>query len=157
MCLSLLMLLLQENWNRLFVKAEHRMSANLISVTWFTEGMVWLTVMVISYLIGFRRPLKDLQTNKKFNPVQVFNEFFRNLISCNYQCYFHNWRNTGLGATTWKISVCIWTFRRLCPDHTTALDSHGGFFVISQDAATACCFSFQLRNVVRGLACPAEL
>lgn len=140
MCLSLLMLLLQWNWNHLYVKAEHRMSADLISVTWFMmEGMVWLIVMVISSLTGFRGPLKDPQTNEKSNPtptskalhqaflVQDFSELLRNFISCNYQLCFYNWRGIELGATKWKPSICIWTFRKFCPDHTTVLDNHGFF------------------------------
>lgn len=68
LCLSLLMLPLQWHWNHLYIKEGHRKSADLISVTWFVEGMVWLTVMVISYLIGFKRSLKNPQTNRKSNP-----------------------------------------------------------------------------------------
>lgn len=36
------------------IKEEYRKYADHRSVTWFVEGMIWFTVMVNSYFIGFK-------------------------------------------------------------------------------------------------------
>lgn len=137
-------LLLQRNWNHMYVKADHRMSADLISVTWWRGWSGWLSWWFLTSL-GFSRSLKDKikYKQKKYKQkihltgtsktlhqaffVQIFNEFLRNFNSCSCQHCFHNGRNTGFGAAKWKTSICIWTFRKLVPDPTTIWDNHGRF------------------------------
>lgn len=73
-------LLLQRNWNHMYVKADHRMSADLISVTWWRGWSGWLSWWFLTSL-GFSRSLKDPQTNKKSTSQELAKLYTRLFLS----------------------------------------------------------------------------